>query len=88
MTSTPMRPFTGQRTATLRTRIGSDYASRTEGETAPAQQPDEDAGTLTLAPSDESAFACAQPEEPPRRDGMPPAVDAFIATSGRIRPLK
>ena len=44
---------------------GSDYASRAVGETAPALQPDEDASAPMLAPSDESALECAQPEEPP-----------------------
>jgi hypothetical protein len=65
------RPQDSSEKRFVRDEPGSDYASRTAGETAPTLQPDEEASTLTLAPSDESAFACAQPEEPPRREDAP-----------------
>src|SRR5262245_56226680 len=57
---------------------GSDYPSRTMGDTPPALQPDVDGGVLMPAPSDESAFEMAQPGEPSGGDRMPPAVEAFM----------
>jgi hypothetical protein len=56
----------------------SDHASRAMGETAPALQPDADAGVTMLAPSDESTFESARPDGPSGGVGMPPAVEAFM----------
>ena len=57
---------------------GEDHASHGRGETAPAPQPDDDASALMPAPSDESAFETAQPDEPSAGTGMPPAIEAFM----------
>jgi hypothetical protein len=57
---------------------GSDYPNRTVGETAPALQPDADAGATMLAPSCDGTFESARPDEPSGGDGMPPAVEAFM----------
>jgi len=57
---------------------GADDPSRTEGDTAPALQPDVDATVPLPAPPDEGAFEGAQPGEPSGGDGMPPAVEAFM----------
>jgi hypothetical protein len=57
---------------------GEDHASHGRGETAPAPQPDDDASALMPAPSDESAFESAQPDEPSGRTDMPPAIEAFM----------
>ena len=57
---------------------GEDHASHGWGETAPAPQPDDDASALMPAPSDESAFESAQPDEPSGGTGMPPAIEAFM----------
>jgi hypothetical protein len=57
---------------------GADDPSRTEGDTAPALQPDVDATVPLPAPPDEGAFEGAPPGEPSGGDGMPPAVEAFM----------
>ncbi len=57
---------------------GSDYPSSTMGEAAPTLPPEADASLIMPEPSDESAFESAQPDDPSRGDGMPPAVETFM----------
>jgi hypothetical protein len=57
---------------------GSYYPSRAMDETAPALQPDANAGVLIPTPSDESALESARPDEPSGKGGVPPAVEAFM----------
>jgi hypothetical protein len=56
----------------------SDRSTRAIGGTAPALQPDADAGVTMLATCDESTFESARPDEPSGGDGMPPAVEVFM----------
>jgi hypothetical protein len=56
----------------------SDHRSCAMDETALTLQPDPDDGVTMLAPSDESTFESARPDEPSGGDGMPPAVEAFM----------
>jgi hypothetical protein len=56
----------------------SDYPSNAVGETGSAPQPDDDGSVPVPASSDEGGLESAQFEGPHIKDGMPPAVEAFM----------